>query len=651
MVTSLLPPPLRDHPVQWRTAAPLWRSRAEDPTYFLRPAILRFASDRFMDDFLEIVSQSPQRLGEWQVQRETWRRPAPNPPLPPFSPAAIKFTPDPKLESEPLKLYQPANQRYYLVVANLVCRQPGLPDRALKTQKQEKATFVLRRFLTNAAGNLQEHALINGVWQPLTPAQQKSLLPGEEEFPLFPATYRDDRAYARKLWAGLIPVSARERFLNAGRQPTAAIAATLAANLGSSASDHASLERMGEAIAQLQTVFAMDVLAPWSNLLRTYEQERKKLTPLDWGQIDNAQKRQAVLNDVNQARDRLQVASWYALLDFAYFLRDRLPRVWARVESSSHPLPPTTAEQILVQTLENTGFAPENTADNASAPLTLLLLIAKLEGILTRPVNPTVTLAQALRDTYAARNFLETTTLPYQQGDANWPASRFLLCGKSNIGGNTVFLLTIETLQTQIGAALTASPPDLSQPIPLIPEAAQIADTTQAADYGNDQFIIRCTYQRPHCPPSLHPTIVSEATIPFQMGSYYDPDAPARPIRIPMPIDTSPAGLRKFAKNTAFVLSDSLACQVEKARSLTFGDLVLSVLPWPLNKSLDTANEACPCPEGINIGKICSLSIPIISICAFILLIIIVQLLDIIFRWVPFLIFCLPLPGLKGKED
>jgi hypothetical protein len=46
---------------------------------------------------------------------------------------------------------------------------------------------------------------------------------------------------------------------------------------------------------------------------------------------------------------------------------------------------------------------------------------------------------------------------------------------------------------------------------------------------------------------------------------------------------------------------------------------------------------------------ICSLSIPIITICALLLLMIIVFLLDIIFRWVPFLIFCFPIPKLKAK--
>ena len=41
---------------------------------------------------------------------------------------------------------------------------------------------------------------------------------------------------------------------------------------------------------------------------------------------------------------------------------------------------------------------------------------------------------------------------------------------------------------------------------------------------------------------------------------------------------------------------------------------------------------------------ICSLSIPIITLCAFILLFIIVQLLNIVFWWIAFFKICLPIP-------
>ena len=89
-------------------------------------------------------------------------------------------------------------------------------------------------------------------------------------------------------------------------------------------------------------------------------------------------------------------------------------------------------------------------------------------------------------------------------------------------------------------------------------------------------------------------------------------------------------------------------------KGLTFGDLVRSVLPWPLHKELSVPDTG-PCTAqgnpSLQLGMICSLSIPIITICALILLIIIVNLLDIIFRWMPYFIMCFPLPGFKAKKS
>jgi hypothetical protein len=83
---------------------------------------------------------------------------------------------------------------------------------------------------------------------------------------------------------------------------------------------------------------------------------------------------------------------------------------------------------------------------------------------------------------------------------------------------------------------------------------------------------------------------------------------------------------------------------------MSFGDLVLSVLPWPFHKDLNVPDKG-PCKQGgLELGVMCSLSIPIITICALILLMIIVSLLDLIFRWLPLFVVCFPLPGFKGKK-
>ncbi|HWS56478.1 MAG TPA: hypothetical protein VN228_20235, partial [Pyrinomonadaceae bacterium] len=122
--------------------------------------------------------------------------------------------------------------------------------------------------------------------------------------------------------------------------------------------------------------------------------------------------------------------------------------------------------------------------------------------------------------------------------------------------------------------------------------------------------------------------------------------------RIALPIDTTPAGLRKFDKNTVFMISDALCGQIQRMRGITFGDLVLSVLPWPFHKDLSAkVGKMGPCKTGagVELGMMCTLSIPIITICALLLLMIIVILFDFIFKWVPLFIMCFPLPKFKAK--
>jgi hypothetical protein len=192
-----------------------------------------------------------------------------------------------------------------------------------------------------------------------------------------------------------------------------------------------------------------------------------------------------------------------------------------------------------------------------------------------------------------------------------------------------------------------ALPLEAATPMPAPSLASQ-----QLLEARDGWFVLRCVFERPNCGP-LEPPVVSAPTQPFRMAGFFDPDAPARPIRIALPIDTSPAGLRKFDKNTAFMISDMLCGQIDRLKGLTLGDLVRSVLPWPFHKELSVPEKG-PCTDkddpGLSVGMVCSLSIPIITICALILLTIIVNLLNVIFRWLPYFLICFPLPGFKAKE-
>src|SRR5688572_11213135 len=67
-----------EHPVQWTSPSPIWPAltSASDVALrraFTRPAILRFASDSFMDEFRATLEVDPTRISELRAQPETWR--------------------------------------------------------------------------------------------------------------------------------------------------------------------------------------------------------------------------------------------------------------------------------------------------------------------------------------------------------------------------------------------------------------------------------------------------------------------------------------------------------------------------------------------------------------------------------------------------
>ena len=159
----------------------------------------------------------------------------------------------------------------------------------------------------------------------------------------------------------------------------------------------------------------------------------------------------------------------------------------------------------------------------------------------------------------------------------------------------------------------------------LAPESPPAVGPTPEAHY-----VIRCVYDRPRC--AISPPSVGRASIPFHLASYFDPDAPVRPLRVRMPLDVTAEGLAKFPKGVQFLISDQLRRQMARAEGLGMAGLLAG----------DDSDAS------LDLGTICSFSIPIITICALILLTIVVQLLNIVFQWLPLFRVCLPLP-LKAK--
>jgi hypothetical protein len=658
-----------------------------------RPAILRFNNDTFMQEFLGVLDADPGRLREYQVRRETWRGFMPAPVhetpktpslvlrrlgiLPRRAPAGVaSATPSlPATESvpagTPLKLYQPAHQRHYLVASSLVCKVTGLPDRGVEPGRGEQTGCVIRRLLPPAATTTlpvedwDEYAWVarpqGHVWQHVGVDPLK-VVDDEERLPLFAVQFAESERRRRRLFAGVIPVGRREAYLGApksggGTGATAGLTARTARKI----------------------LLRKEVVEPWKTLVRRAQGAQKSfLGPFFDGYEPPAADQK--VRRLRSEREQIQTISWFILLDFAKYLSTYLKPVWRAVLDPSRRDDLLDPEGALFDALASARISdglreairrdaesvpPQQVLYSlSSVPSTLREALAKfgagIDGIDT-------VLEQQLegidRDYVRADatsrgvwpGFLFPLADPDAPSDAPLPPATALAA----LNGEEQDELTLDAgpaandplvrLDKLTVLVLRALRDDHAEPAP---EPSVPAAAVAPANALEGWFVIRCVYERPGCEP-LHNAITSDPTEPFQMAGFFDPDAPARPIRIGLPIDTSPGGLRKFDKNTAFVISDTLCGQIGRLKGLTLGDLVLSVLPWPFHKdlpSLGTEGGPCKTDGGLSLGMICSLSIPIVTICALILLIIMVSLFDFLFKWLPYFIICFPLPGLKAKK-
>ncbi len=696
------------HPVQWQSPQPLWSrfgasaataASAEDQA---RPALLRFATDDFMEQMIGTLARDPAELGRLLARPETWRKPmqdAPDlverMPVPRLAQGALRLNAVKKpkeritavastgpvreqalVEREvPLKLYQPAHQRYYLVSASFVCGLPGLPERAVVPGDAEQVSFVLRRMLppirTAAAdAERREFAYIKDAggarWQ-LVGDEQAQLAPGEELLPVFPLAFRDDAQRGRTLWTGMVPVGRREEYLSGTIDRNAT--PSFAAGQRQSVLPAAAATRIPSREARLMQ-FQLDVAEPWKNLIRL---SHKTTHSVDDGDDESAADKRQRVFEFNLQQ---QLASWLILLDFADYLATYLPDVWEVVKNDGAgetSLPAARGELY--------GRLKGGMSDALKRGLLRPPSFAQLKA-------PAISLQSALKRIVGARAGLERADALYDastaaQASSDWPGFHYLLGGVTRteniITGRPEFAPfdpfasspasdqpDPEEVQTDEGPDLSptlqdieeaaarvdiltakvfrALEPNAESDVPPPPFAFRVAKALRETEGDEGWFVMRFVYTRRDCGP-LHPPTLSAPTQQFQLANFFDPDAPARPIRISLPIDTSPAGLRKYNKNTAFVISDLLCGQIQRAKGLGLIDLVLAVLPWPFHKDLPSGGTG-PC----NLGMICSLSIPIITLCALIILTIMVSLLHLIFHWLPWFVICFPVLKLFGKK-
>jgi hypothetical protein len=570
--------------VRWLAPSPLWDDLVGKPAGFRAPALLRFAGDDFIPQYQAALAEKPRQLRGFVARPETWREPS----------AGIDATPKPS--QGPLRLYQPVHGRFYLVAASLACRVPGLPEHTVDVARGEVVAFVLRRLTvtvnpkTKAETETGEWAWVarpdgSTGWVRATGA---ALAVDEEQLPMFGTTFSDGGVLKRRLFAGLVPASRREAYSN-GREIQAVVPPPAPGSLD----DPRVIE------------FQRTVLDPWTEMKSWYDRERYDT------------KRRA------SALDSVERTSSLILLDFHDFLRDQLTPVWKVIKGTAQPGSLVAAHRALYDALVR-AHATDRTPANRAALTEALTHAADFRDFIERqafPIGgyvPRVLIGDP-------QLYVNTPPPPKPAGGLSpTPEEAELkdLMDRLPAPGETPDV-GIRKLKKLVMSALAVS----SAAKPVLPEQLPSRAPSTA---GEDWFVVRCVYLRPHC-GKKSPPLVSERSERFRLTSFFEPDAPARHLRVALPVDTSPATLRKYNRNVAFMLSDQLRKQMSRAASLK------GLMDGEVGKE----------EGGLDFAVICSFSIPIITICALILLMIIVSLLNIIFWWLPFFRICFPVPRMK----
>jgi hypothetical protein len=135
------------------------------------------------------------------------------------------------------------------------------------------------------------------------------------------------------------------------------------------------------------------------------------------------------------------------------------------------------------------------------------------------------------------------------------------------------------------------------------------------------RYLVRCflrVQEHADCPPRL---VWSPESPPFAIKAWHESGAaPPTPIELP-----APGGLRGLAPNVAFKVPPELQKFMDRM-------------------NLDDLLDGKRREGGLDFGMICSFSIPILTLCAFIVLQLFLVLLNIVFFWLPFIRICLPFP-------
>lgn len=210
-------------------------------------------------------------------------------------------------------------------------------------------------------------------------------------------------------------------------------------------------------------------------------------------------------------------------------------------------------------------------------------------------------------------------------GDFLASASRVLLDGET-VANPPVMPIGWPALDQQTTAALASA---LS--VTLMNRFEAVAGTAGRYDDPDARYVLRAFVRlKPEgsCPGR---TVWSAYSPAFVIAPWYEGGG-APPVQVPLPDPMDKEMLKKLKPNVAFTVPPSL-------HDLLAGD------------PQDLLDGKKPSASGMTIGWICSFNIPIITICAFIVLNIFLSLFDLFFRWMMFIKICIPFPKKGGGEE
>jgi hypothetical protein len=471
-----------------------------------------------------------------------------------------------------LKLYQALHGCFYLVTASLVCRQLGLPDKTVNRSAGESVFYVIRR--RTAAG---EEAWIpldkGGFWQPLTAEKALTLAPGEERLPMHPVKICPKPETPHSIFTDHVERDLYYGYIPTGKRDkykdTAGRVIPAGTDAATLVNDYIN-QVEDEAPASENYSFRKDlfnrrVYLPWLSLMNNFA---------PGGAV--ALKAEFATN--------AQIEQLYIILELGEFLKNNLPTVWAALESGSGSSLPTDMKKLY----------------------DALTIDLKVES-----EGSDKALAEVI-DQYKSH-------FPLVRGQGDFPTTDFDFRDFSE--GDLGDLLEM------VEAAIDEE----SQPIQLVngesSELVQlIKNQVQPRPDSEPLYHIRTVYEYdPTCPPVVSPL----PTRPFRLTKFFEPDAPARMLRLEAP-SIKPKDLRQFARGVGIEMSPEL----HKLASCMSG-----------NNMDDVIGNIEDCDDsGFSIQMICSFSIQIIFLVAFIVMFIFLISLNFIFGWLFYLRICLPIP-------